>query len=67
MGYREFDAGDSTSRRDWTFVYGGGMGYRFGDVARLGFNTEWSRRRSDERLDRRYDRRRMYASLSYGF
>jgi hypothetical protein len=67
MAYREFDAGDAASRRDWTTVYGGGMGFRFGDIMRLGVNAEWSRRRSDERSDRRYDRRRVFASLSYGF
>lgn len=67
LDYREYDGGDEASRRDRVTHYGGGIGYRLGDTARFGFNLEWSRRRSDELAERRYDRRRFYGTLTYGF
>lgn len=67
LSYRAFGTGPDVSRRDRVVVYGGGMGFRLADTARFGLNVEWSRRRSDEQPDRRYDRRRFYASLTYGF
>jgi hypothetical protein len=67
LDYRKFGAGDEVSRRDLATVYGVGLGYRLGDTARFGFNVEWSRRRSDELADRRYDRRRLYGTVTYGF
>jgi hypothetical protein len=66
MNYRELGAGDEFVRTDTQLTYGGGMGMRLGDTARLGFNAEWSRRRSDNLDDRRYDKRRFYGSLTYG-
>lgn len=66
FSYRDESAEEST-RADSFNVYGGGIGFRLGEHARLGFNVEQSQRRSDERPDRRYDRRRIYGSLSYGF
>jgi hypothetical protein len=46
-------------------TFGGGAGYRLRDSLRLGVTWETNRRRSalDER---RYERRRLYASLTYG-
>ena len=67
LRYRQYAAGETEVRRDRVPLYGGGLGYRLGDTARLGFNVEWSRRRSDREPDREYDRRRIYASLTYGF
>jgi hypothetical protein len=47
-------------------VYGGGVGYRFGESARLGFNVEFAERRARP-ADRTYKRTRTYAALSYDF
>jgi hypothetical protein len=47
-------------------VAGGGVGYRLGDTARLGFNVEFTRRRG-QTADRSYDRRRIFGSVTYGF
>lgn len=44
-----------------------GAGYNFLDQSRLGLTYEWSRRTSDTRADRRYDRRRVFASWAYAF
>ena len=67
MRYRQYDEGEAEVRRDRATLYGGGLGYRLGDTARLGMNVEWSHRRSDQQPDRQYDRRRVFASLTYGF
>jgi hypothetical protein len=76
LDYREFGADSApgaprisseVSRRDRASVYGVGLGYRLGHTARFGFNVEWSRRRSDELADRRYNRRRLYGTVTYGF
>jgi hypothetical protein len=64
LAYRQRQvAGDV--RRDEVDIYGGGAGYRLRDSLRLGLTWETNRRRSvlDER---RYDRHRIYASLTYG-
>jgi hypothetical protein len=52
-------------RRDRVETYGGGAGYRLRATTRLGVTWEVNRRASvlDER---RYVRRRLYASLTYG-
>ena len=53
------------ARRDQAETFGGGVGYRLRETMRLGFNWEINRRLSA--LDsRRYVRRRLYASLTYG-
>ena len=64
MGYRSrLVQGDT--RRDQVETYGGGAGYRLRATMRLGFTWEITRRLSA--LDaRRYERRRVYASLTYG-
>ena len=46
--------------------YGGGVGYRFREQLRVGFNAEWSRRDSQRSLDRQYRNRRIFASLTWG-
>jgi hypothetical protein len=56
---------DSESRRDRAQTLGGGAGYRIRENTRLGLTFEVNRRLSE--LDtRRYVRRRLYASLTYG-
>ena len=53
------------SHRDRAETFGGGVGYRLRETMRLGFNWELNRRLSA--LDaRRYVRRRLFASLTYG-
>lgn len=54
-------AGADTAR-----VWGGGIGYRFGDHARLGVNLEWVRRESERSADREFRNRRVLASLTWG-
>ena len=65
LGYAAVNgAGD---RNDGMRVLSGGFGYNFADRSRLGFTYEWSRRSSDERPDREYDRRRVFASWAFTF
>ena len=56
----------AAARRDRLRTIGGGIGYRLGDNSRLALNLEHTRRLSPVD-DRRFTRRRIYASLSYGF
>jgi hypothetical protein len=53
---------DRTDRVD---AVGGGVGYRLRPNLRIGFDVEVARRLSD-RPERRYERTRLFASLSYG-
>jgi hypothetical protein len=46
--------------------YGGGMGYRLSDYARLGVNIEWITRDSEISPNREYRNRRIFASLTWG-
>ena len=66
LDYRQFGA-TGTVRQDIVDAAGGGIGFRLGDTARLGFNVEFNRRRSNQVATRDYDRRLIYASLRYGF
>ena len=52
--------------RDLLTSYGGGIGYRFSDHARLGVNAEWSRRGSDREFERTYRNHRIFAGLTWG-
>ena len=64
MAYRRRLAPEE-SHRDRAETFGGGVGYRLRETMRLGFNWELNRRLSA--LDaRRYVRRRLFASLTYG-
>lgn len=54
------------TRTDRARVFGAGVGYRFQANLRTGLDVEFAKRDSD-RLDRRYDRTRVFASLTYGF
>jgi hypothetical protein len=64
LAYRRRQVPDD-ERRDAVDTFGGGAGYRLRDSLRLGVTWETNRRRSalDER---RYERQRLYASLTYG-
>ena len=53
------------TRIDRASVFGAGVGYRFHPNLRTGLDVEFAKRDSD-RIDRRYDRTRVFASLSYG-
>ena len=64
LGYRSTLATTET-RTDRVETYGAGAGYRFHSQFRVGFTWEHNRRRSDL-PDRRYERRRLFASLTYG-
>ena len=46
-------------------AYGGGVGYRFHDTSRIGFNVESSERLDEVRPDRTYSRRRFFGSYTY--
>jgi hypothetical protein len=46
--------------------YGGGVGYRIRQRARLGLNLEWFRRDSELSLERQYRNRRIFVSLTWG-
>lgn len=61
------DAIVTAGRVDGVRTVGLGLGYNFVDQSRLGLSWEWWRRSSDRRADRRYDRRRVYASWAYTF
>ena len=52
--------------RDTTTTYGGGIGYRFSNRARVGVNAEWSRRGSTISSDRSYRNNRIFAGLTWG-
>lgn len=52
--------------RDVMNTYGGGVGYRFGSRARVGFNVDWSRRDSDSSPERRYRNHRYFFGLTWG-
>ena len=64
LGYRN-TAAQGTVRSDTVETYGAGVGYWLRPLLRAGFNWEQTRRQS-EIPGRRYDRRRLFASLTYG-
>jgi len=51
---------------DRMFTYGGGIGYRFTGHARLGVNTDWTRRTSEVAAERSYRNHRIFAGLTWG-
>jgi hypothetical protein len=64
LGYAEDQAGDA--RVDRVSLASAGVGYNLGS-SRLGLTYEWSRRSSDLRADRQYERTRLFASWNYTF
>ncbi len=63
LAYRTPGGGDS--RTDRVETVGAGAGYRFHSQFRVGFTWQHNRRRSNL-PDRRYERDRLFASLTYG-
>jgi Putative beta-barrel porin 2 len=67
LEYRDEAPLDVVDRRaDTVTTWGGGIGFRVGDTARIGLNYEDASRDS-RRPERNYDRQRVYGSLAYGF
>ena len=68
LDYREeaTTAVPNDTRTDRASVLGGGVGYRLQPNLRVGVDVEFAKRASD-RVDRRYDRTRVFASMTYGF
>lgn len=64
LGYRNTVA-EGATRTDTIETYGAGVGYWLRPLLRVGFNWEQTQRQS-EISNRRYDRRRLFASLTYG-
>ena len=64
LAYRNTIAVRAT-RTDTIETYGAGVGYWLRPLLRVGFNWEQARRLSAIG-DRRYERRRLFASLAYG-
>jgi hypothetical protein len=56
----------SADPKDTTVTAAGGVGYRFGEYARIGLNYEYTKRDALN-TGRSYDRRRIFTSLTYGF
>ena len=67
MNYGDQAAALGADRIDGVRLFSLGAGYNFLDQSRLGLTYEWSRRSSDTRADRRYDRNRVFASWAYAF
>jgi hypothetical protein len=68
LRYRNFEplADTPEGRTDTIVTWGGGIGFRLGDTARLGVNFDQTER--DSPLpDRRYARRRIFGTVTYGF
>ena len=57
---------DVTGRRDEVVTYGGGVGRRIGSDLRVGFNVDWTNRRSVV-VERQYTGVRAGGSVTYGF
>lgn len=68
LDYREESTTSAANetRTDRATVVGGGVGYRLQPNLRVGVDVEFAKRASD-RIDRRYDRTRVFASMTYGF
>jgi len=64
LGYRSTQT-SGESRTDHVETFGGGTGYRWHSIFRVGVTWEMNRRLSDL-ADRRYERRRLFASFTYG-
>lgn len=62
----DYSVSGASEGRDITTTYGGGVGYRFSNRARLGLNAEWSRRASDHSAERNYRNNRIFAGLTWG-
>jgi hypothetical protein len=66
LDYEAVAAAPEAARLDRVRTLGGGIGYRLGDTSRIGLNIEYTER-SSPMEERRYSRRRIFASFTYGF
>jgi hypothetical protein len=66
LEYEALASNPTASRGDTLRTFGGGLGYRLSDNSRLGINFD-NTERSSPVEERRYTRRRIFASLTYGF
>lgn len=62
----DYKTGGALTGSDKTTVYGVGLGYRFANRARIGVNTDWSRRDSNRSAQRDYRNHRIFAGLTWG-
>ena len=62
----DYSVSGASDGRDTSTTYGGGVGYRFSNLARVGVNAEWSRRASTRSADRNYRNNRIFAGLTWG-
>jgi len=66
LAYESRTDASGPDRGDSLRTFGGGVGYRLGDSSRIGLNFEHTERSSPVE-ERRYSRRRIFGSLTYGF
>jgi hypothetical protein len=66
LEYEPVAESPESARKDRVRIVGGGIGYRLSDNSRIGLNIEHTERSSPVE-DRRYTRRRIFASFTYGF
>ena len=66
LEYEALAGSPEAARGDRLRTLGGGIGYRLSDNSRLGLNIEHTERSSPVE-ERRYTRRRIFASFTYGF
>jgi hypothetical protein len=66
LAYKPLADAPDAARGDRLRTLGGGIGYRIGDNSRLAVNVEHTERSSPVE-ERRYTRRRVFGSFTYGF
>ena len=66
LAYEPRTGSGQAERGDTLRMLGGGLGYRLGSNSRIGLNIEHTERSSPVE-ERRYTRRRIFGSLTYGF
>jgi hypothetical protein len=66
LEYEGLATAPTAVRGDTLRTLGGGIGYRLSDNSRLGVNFD-NTERSSPVEERRYTRRRIFGSLTYGF
>ena len=62
----QYRLGGQQAGTDTSASLGGGIGFRFGDRARLGVNAEWVQRDSTRSAEREFRNHRVFASLTWG-
>ena len=67
LDYDPLPAFGLSGHRDRVTLFGGGVAVQVGPRMRATLEYEDTRRRSDAPVDRAYDRRRLFTTVSYGF